>query len=129
MVVEELLGLSGPVHHLVINTGDVEHQANHQTETCTQRINSDRIREEDRQMLSEKEQRRSLYSNKDSCTNVAKTRDMERPRHPKINERPERQSVNILREKQDKTTSLKLCETVNWHSLYNILGNNNCVTY
>lgn len=32
MVVEELLGLPGPVHHLIINTGDVEHQAHHQTE-------------------------------------------------------------------------------------------------
>lgn len=41
MVVEELLGLPGPVHHLVINAGDVEHQAHHQTEACTQHINND----------------------------------------------------------------------------------------
>lgn len=35
MVVEELLGLSGPVHHLIIDAGDVENQPHHQTETCT----------------------------------------------------------------------------------------------
>lgn len=35
MVVEELLGLSGPVHHLIIDAGDVENQPHHQAETCT----------------------------------------------------------------------------------------------
>lgn len=39
MVVEELLRLSGSVHHLVINAGDVEHQPHHQTEACTQHSN------------------------------------------------------------------------------------------
>ncbi len=34
VVVEELLWLSGSVHHLIINTGDIQDQANHQTETC-----------------------------------------------------------------------------------------------
>lgn len=38
MVIEELLGLPGPVHHLVINTGDVEHQTHHQAEACVQHI-------------------------------------------------------------------------------------------
>lgn len=34
-IVEELLGLPGSVHHLIINTGDVQDQTNDQTETCT----------------------------------------------------------------------------------------------
>lgn len=41
MVVEELLGLSGPIHHLVIDAGDVEHQAHHQTEAWAQNIEGD----------------------------------------------------------------------------------------
>lgn len=32
MVVEELLRLTGPVHHLVVDTGDVENQPHHQAE-------------------------------------------------------------------------------------------------
>lgn len=35
VVVEELLGLPGPVHHLVIDAGDVEDQAHHQAQACT----------------------------------------------------------------------------------------------
>lgn len=33
-VVEELLWLSGSVHHLVVDAGDVEDQAHHQAEAC-----------------------------------------------------------------------------------------------
>lgn len=32
VVIEELLWFPGPIHHLIINTGNVEHQAHHQTE-------------------------------------------------------------------------------------------------
>lgn len=41
MVVEELLGLSGSIHHFVIDAGDVEHQSHHQTEAWTQNIEGD----------------------------------------------------------------------------------------
>lgn len=34
MVVEELLRLSGSVHHLVIDAGDIQDQTYHETETC-----------------------------------------------------------------------------------------------
>lgn len=33
VVVEELLRLPGPVHHLIVDAGDVENQPHHQTET------------------------------------------------------------------------------------------------
>lgn len=56
MVVEKLFGLPGPVHHLIVNAGDVEHQAHHQAEACTQHINNDRQSEQ------WKRARRSLYS-------------------------------------------------------------------
>lgn len=36
MVVEELLWLSGTVHHLVVDAGDVQDQTNHKTKTCGQ---------------------------------------------------------------------------------------------
>ncbi len=52
MVVEELLGLPGPVHHFIINTGNVEHQAHHQTEACTQHINNDSESERERERES-----------------------------------------------------------------------------
>lgn len=34
VIVEELLWLSGSVHYLVIDAGDIQDQTNHQTETC-----------------------------------------------------------------------------------------------
>lgn len=34
-IVEELLRLSGSIHHLIINAGDVQDQTNDQAETCT----------------------------------------------------------------------------------------------
>lgn len=35
MIVEELLRLPGPVHHLIVDAGDVENQPHHQAEACT----------------------------------------------------------------------------------------------
>lgn len=61
VVVEELFGLSGPVHHLIINTGDVEHQADHQTEACTQHINNDRVREIKRVRCTDKREQGGHY--------------------------------------------------------------------
>lgn len=64
MVVEELLGLSGPVHHLIIDAGDVENQPHHQTETCTQtrHSNSDTsVRE--RRVERERERRSQMTHN------------------------------------------------------------------
>lgn len=74
MVVEELLGLPGSVHHFIINTGDVEHQAHHQTEACTQDINNDSESERERKFDTRgvERARRSLWSNPDSCSSVAR---------------------------------------------------------
>lgn len=72
MVVEKLLRLPGSVHHLIINTGDVEHQAYHETETCTQPINNDSESERERKSDTRERAWRSLYSNPNSCTSVAR---------------------------------------------------------
>lgn len=48
MVVEELFGLSGPIHHFIIDAGDVENQTYHQTETWTRNIRDDSEPESDK---------------------------------------------------------------------------------
>lgn len=79
MVVEELLGLSGPIHHFVIDAGDVEHQAHHQTEAWTENIEGD---SESRNQMGQtgRSASRPLRRKPDSCAINTQGDGMQRDR-------------------------------------------------
>lgn len=54
-IMEELLRLSGSIHHFIINAGDVQDQTNYQTEACTHRNYRNNI------LLKKKKQKKTKH--------------------------------------------------------------------